>query len=83
MRGVQNGGGLERGSPGATLEAQPFPQTPPGMNASGVVGSGGSVGSLTPAQVQTLVLLHPYLTNLPTSVDAYFIPLALRCHLSF
>lgn len=49
--GAQNGSGLERGSPGASLEAQPFPQTPPGLTASGVVGSAGSVGSLTPAQV--------------------------------
>ncbi|KAK9916879.1 hypothetical protein WJX75_008268 [Coccomyxa subellipsoidea] len=47
---LQNGSGLEGGSPGVSLEAQPFPQTPPGLTASGVVGSAGSVGSLTPAQ---------------------------------
>lgn len=35
---------------GTSLESSPFPQTPPGLSGSGVVGSGGSVGSLTPAQ---------------------------------
>ena len=55
--GAQNGSGLERGSPGASLEAQPFPQTPPGLTASGVVGSAGSVGSLTPAQVYLATFL--------------------------
>lgn len=46
---AQNGAS-ERASPAGSLEAQPFPQTPPGLTASGVVGSAGSVGSLTPAQ---------------------------------